>query len=1091
MADRTITRQLSIFINDREVVNSFAGITRAIRTTNNQINNLNAGSETYAQDLDRLNAELEELTTRQRAANAELRGTPGIFQSITNALGPVASGMLAAFSIEGVIEAAKNAISEAFDIVVNFNQKQADLAAIMGKSRTQIRNLTADAIKYGASTAYSATEVSELQTELARLGKTEPEIRSMTKAILNSATALESGLGEAAELVGGQLNSYSADASEAQKYSDIMANSVNISATSFESLSTALPKVSAVAAQEGVTFERLNAILGTLADQNIAAETAGTGFRNILLTSAQAGKPYQEMLDKVKNSTNQTATATEIFGKENATVAVILANSTDKINANTIALENSAGSAEKLAKEKMNSLKGLQEAFSGAWEGFILSIEKGDGVFGKLIAKTYQFGSAILSILTPQRQLSDELRDEQLELNKLVSKITSSNIGNDERKRLLIELKQEYPDFIKNIDIETVSNGELIKTLGDVNNQYVKRIALQRDQEKIDATAEKQAYALQRSLEARDKVFDKLSKLNTDYNLNMVIDYGSINDKALENSAKKIQEALGKKGLQYKAIDDLLGIMRIMDDASKIYGDEVKKQVEILGKKSKALGIDTEAQKANKDAVKETSKIVVDNTAVINASLENQIKQLTYTKNRREAMGQDTYNVESQIYKLQQKLYKDDVDKYEEATNNLLRIQRERREKAEKIQKDADDEAKKAWVKTEMEYYDRYTSADKEITALLKKSQQERDNNRLTAAQKQDAEINQRWDAELEKYKEHADRTAEIEAARDAELYVAKELRAKESAERIRQMELEMQQERLGRIFSNTMYLQQYEAENDMQRAVIKAEREGASQEEIQAIKKKYAERDQQTGLKALDFFINLKNSEVKWSDLTEKQKLALTKQGLAMAADMFETGSAAWKALKIAEATINTVQGAIAAYQAMAAIPIVGPALGIAAAGAITAYGYKQVKAIENTKIPKAAKYFYGGYTGNNIKYADEYGGVAQVSEFHPNEYVIPAKMMDIPAVANTAEWLEGIRTGKSGIPNNSSKIQEIPGNSNSSASGNSADPELKAMLAAITAHLQNPVAPVIVYGYEDLQRQNKMQDEITSSKSNGKLNS
>src|SRR5690606_13188792 len=175
----------------------------------------------------------------------------------------------------------------------------ADVARVLEKSKKEIKELTEDAKRYGQTTSFTASEVSTLQLELAKLGKTEEEIKAMTKGVLDAAVALDAELGPAAELVGGQLNSFGEDASQAQRYADIMANSANISATSFESLATALPKVSAVAAQSNVTFERTNAILAVLSDQNVAAETAGTGFRNILLESAKNGKTYEEMLMKI------------------------------------------------------------------------------------------------------------------------------------------------------------------------------------------------------------------------------------------------------------------------------------------------------------------------------------------------------------------------------------------------------------------------------------------------------------------------------------------------------------------------------------------------------------------------------------------------------------------------------------------------------------------------------------------------------------------------------------------------------------------------------------------------------------------------
>jgi len=55
-------------------------------------------------------------------------------------------------------------------------------------------------------------------------------------------------------------------------------------------------------------------------------------------------------------------------------------------------------------------------------------------------------------------------------------------------------------------------------------------------------------------------------------------------------------------------------------------------------------------------------------------------------------------------------------------------------------------------------------------------------------------------------------------------------------------------------------------------------------------------------------------------------------------------------KKMKIGQAIISTMQGAIAAYTAMAVIPIVGPALGAVAAGMVLQMGKQQVSAIKAT---------------------------------------------------------------------------------------------------------------------------------------------
>jgi len=58
-------------------------------------------------------------------------------------------------------------------------------------------------------------------------------------------------------------------------------------------------------------------------------------------------------------------------------------------------------------------------------------------------------------------------------------------------------------------------------------------------------------------------------------------------------------------------------------------------------------------------------------------------------------------------------------------------------------------------------------------------------------------------------------------------------------------------------------------------------------------------------------------------------------------------------KDFAVAGATIAAISSAVKAYDAMAGIPVVGPALGIAAAAAALVAGFENVKKIEATKIP------------------------------------------------------------------------------------------------------------------------------------------
>jgi tape measure domain-containing protein len=111
----------------------------------------------------------------------------------------------------------------------------------------------------------------------------------------------------------------------------------------------------------------------------------------------------------------------------------------------------------------------------------------------------------------------------------------------------------------------------------------------------------------------------------------------------------------------------------------------------------------------------------------------------------------------------------------------------------------------------------------------------------------------------------------------------------------------------------------------------------------------------------------------------------ALYASGLAQSESMFQV----YKAFAIAQAVIATYESAQKAYNSMASIPYVGPALGAAAAGVAIASGMARVAAIKSSQ-PKG--YAYGGLIGG----PDEGNRADNVTiRATPGEY-----MMDRPTV-------------------------------------------------------------------------------------------
>src|SRR5690606_19297848 len=105
----------------------------------------------------------------------------------------------------------------------------------------------------------------------------------------------------------------------------------------------------------------------------------------IFTTLAAKGLTYEEAMRKIRNSTDQLKTATELFRKESSTAALILANNTDKLSDYEAKLLDSEGALKALNEVKMTSLENQFKALGSAWDGFILSIESGDGAISRFV----------------------------------------------------------------------------------------------------------------------------------------------------------------------------------------------------------------------------------------------------------------------------------------------------------------------------------------------------------------------------------------------------------------------------------------------------------------------------------------------------------------------------------------------------------------------------------------------------------------------------------------------------------------------------------------------------------------------------------
>lgn len=269
-------------------------------------------------------------------------------------------------------------------IVRNFEQAQADLASVLGVNVEEMKALTEQARELGATTRFTAGEVSQLQKEFAKLGFDQTEIQAMTEATLQLAAATGTELPRAAEVTGSTLRGFGLDASETQRVVDVMAKSFSSSSLDMEKFATAMSSVAPVAKTAGLSVEKTTALLGTLTDRGLDASTAGTGLRNIFLELSKRGLSFEEAMLQINSATDKNAASLDLFGKRGATVGTILSETAEDVSNLEGKLNDAGGAAKEMADKQLNTLNGALDLLKSAWEGFILDLEEGTGVFGGL-----------------------------------------------------------------------------------------------------------------------------------------------------------------------------------------------------------------------------------------------------------------------------------------------------------------------------------------------------------------------------------------------------------------------------------------------------------------------------------------------------------------------------------------------------------------------------------------------------------------------------------------------------------------------------------------------------------------------------------
>ena len=375
------------------------------------------------------------------------------------------------------------AVSGIISINMDFEQQMANLASILGKAKTEIKELEQDALKLGEATMFTASQVAGLQINLAKLGFNQTEILNSTRAILDFAAATGAALPEAAAVAGAALRAFNLDSTEMDRVVSAMAVSTTRSALDFEKLRTSVAITFPVAKAFGFTIEDTITLLGKLSDAGFDASMAATATRNILLNLANpAGKLARTLGQPVRNIEELA----EAFGKlkeRNINLAESFAltdkrsvgafNQFVRVSDQLVDLKNEITDArealKKMVDTRMETLQGSVTKLNSAWQGLMLTFRNSTGMMKSIVDWLTDVTKGVTRLMSTisenaEREVSDALEAQLDNHKKLWKEYFDSAFGGVEGQDQIAEILTTYS---KRVDMYQARTEEIRDKIKD------------------------------------------------------------------------------------------------------------------------------------------------------------------------------------------------------------------------------------------------------------------------------------------------------------------------------------------------------------------------------------------------------------------------------------------------------------------------------------------------------------------------------------------------------------------------------------------------------------------------------------------------
>lgn len=323
--------------------------------------------------------------------------------SVTTALGSIKSKFMEVGStIAGIVTGGGIMAfgQKIIQVGRDFNDGMARVHAVTQAGADDMKMMSDEAKRLGATTAYTAAESAGALENLTRNGLNAAQATNALSPTLQFAQANTIGLAEAADIMTNVSNGFNMGVEGMAHVSDSLSYTASHSATNVSQLAEALKNAAPFGHALGQPIEEVNSALGVLADVGIKGSDAGSALRMVMLGLATSTAKQQKVFEKYGISIDQQSLKTDgltktleklrdsgimssassandladVFGRRVSPQAMALLNNIDALQTKLGGLQEAQGTTGDMFEVSMSTVTQEIKGLQSAWEAFLLSI---------------------------------------------------------------------------------------------------------------------------------------------------------------------------------------------------------------------------------------------------------------------------------------------------------------------------------------------------------------------------------------------------------------------------------------------------------------------------------------------------------------------------------------------------------------------------------------------------------------------------------------------------------------------------------------------------------------------------------------------